>query len=622
MVPPVNSSEFAALDTNGNGVLDSGDAPYIDNFVPDRDYLVRTITGKEILTGATVSESFYHVYAQNKTKPFIFAEFGVYHWPNGTGATALEQKQGMWRLLLNETTRAEFSLLKAAAWFEVAKIESGWNDTFIDFKISSDPSVMSAFLTDISPSGAAASGIDSTSGNSFASSNAPSKRKLGGIDEDEPRRDGSAPKRSRIDSAGSVVSGVGTGDDFSGAGLDVDSQGDGDDENRDPNVQTDDAYPPGDGVTEESKEGEEETEEEQKDEGPPRSKRHTVAREEEEKGIIRFETVVNDGDRKSMIILTGLKNIFQKQLPKMPKEYIARLVYDRNHVGMAIVRDNLKVVGGITYRPFVHRKFAEIVFCAISSTEQVKGYGALLMSHLKDFVRPQGMLHFLTYADNYAIGYFKKQGFTTEITLDRSVWVGYIKDYEGGTLMQCTMLEKVQYLQMFEILDIQKQAVLEKIKQTTRSHIVYPGIDAFKTRQVYEIDPMSIPGVKEAGWSLDMENMPRRQPPAPRGPLWAAMSQLASDLKKHNQAWPFLEPVAGVPDYYEIIKEPMDLRTLGTKVDEGAYETMEEFARDVQKIFDNCRQYNEPATPYVKCANALERYFLQRFKQKRQELGR
>jgi hypothetical protein len=38
---------------------------------------------------------------------------------------------------------------------------------------------------------------------------------------------------------------------------------------------------------------------------------------------------------------------------------------------------------GITYRPFNARKFAEIVFCAISSDQQVKGYGAHLMSHLK-----------------------------------------------------------------------------------------------------------------------------------------------------------------------------------------------------------------------------------------------
>ena len=161
-----------------------------------------------------------------------------------------------------------------------------------------------------------------------------------------------------------------------------------------------------------------------------------VIREERE-GLIQFKVVTNDGHPESMISLTGLKNIFQKQLPKMPKEYIARLVYDRKHISMAIVKPNLHVVGGITYRAFNDRGFAEIVFCAITSSEQVKGYGSHLMNHLKDHVRRTSPIeHFLTYADNYAIGYFKKQGFTREITLDRSIWVGYIKDYEGGTIMQ------------------------------------------------------------------------------------------------------------------------------------------------------------------------------------------
>lgn len=50
---------------------------------------------------------------------------------------------------------------------------------------------------------------------------------------------------------------------------------------------------------------------------------------EERRGEIEFRVVKNDGAPESMILLTGLKNIFQKQLPKMPKEYIARLVYDR-----------------------------------------------------------------------------------------------------------------------------------------------------------------------------------------------------------------------------------------------------------------------------------------------------
>jgi len=93
--------------------------------------------------------------------------------------------------------------------------------------------------------------------------------------------------------------------------------------------------------------------------------------------------VNNDGTHESTVILSGLKNIFQKQLPKMPRDYIARLVYDRTHLSMAIVKKPLEVVGGITYRPFKGRQFAEIVFCAISADQQVKGYGAHLMSHLK-----------------------------------------------------------------------------------------------------------------------------------------------------------------------------------------------------------------------------------------------
>ena len=101
-------------------------------------------------------------------------------------------------------------------------------------------------------------------------------------------------------------------------------------------------------------------------------KRGQLAKDEERRGIIQCRHVTNDSQRESMILLTGLKNIYQKQLPKMPREYIARLVYDRNHDSMAIVKKGLKVVGGITYRVFNDRKFAEIVFCAITSSEQVK----------------------------------------------------------------------------------------------------------------------------------------------------------------------------------------------------------------------------------------------------------
>lgn len=53
-------------------------------------------------------------------------------------------------------------------------------------------------------------------------------------------------------------------------------------------------------------------------------------------GEISFIMVTNDGTRQNSIHLVELKNIFAKQLPKMPKEYIVRLVFDRRHRSMAL----------------------------------------------------------------------------------------------------------------------------------------------------------------------------------------------------------------------------------------------------------------------------------------------
>lgn len=64
------------------------------------------------------------------------------------------------------------------------------------------------------------------------------------------------------------------------------------------------------------------------------------------------------------------------------------------------------------------------MFCAVTSSEQVKGYGTHLMNHLKDYSTQRGIKHFLTYADEFAIGYFKKQGFSKDIKVSRHVYAG------------------------------------------------------------------------------------------------------------------------------------------------------------------------------------------------------
>lgn len=339
---------------------------------------------------------------------------------------------------------------------------------------------------------------------------------------------------------------------------------------------------------------------------------------EEKSGKIEFRVVNCDNDPENMIVLTGLKNIFQKQLPKMPKEYIARLVFDRSHLSIAIIRHPLQVLGGITYKPFNERKFAEIVFCAISSDEQVRGYGAHLMNHLKDYVKNSSPIrHFLTYADNYAIGYFKKQGFTKDISgLDKRVWMGYIKDYEGGTLMHCPMVSKIRYLDSGKILLLQEAAIRQKISEISQTNVVRKGLDQFKDlNNIKPLNPLrDIPGLKEAGWSEEMDLLAQRPK---RSPHFAPMQSILIELQNNNSAWPFLHPVNKdeVQDYYDFIKQPMDLSTVELKLENNKYDTFESFIKDVRLIFSNCRTYNNETTSYFKYANKLEKFFEKKVKE-------
>jgi len=292
----------------------------------------------------------------------------------------------------------------------------------------------------------------------------------------------------------------------------------------------------------------------------------------------------------------------------MPKDYIARLVYDRNHLSLAIVKLPLEVIGGITFREFRSRSFAEIVFCAVSSDQQVKGYGAHVMAHLKDYVKATSPVkYFLTYADNFATGYFQKQGFTKEITLSKSAWMGYIKDYEGGTLMECSMLPRMRYLEAGRMLRKQKETVQAKIRNMSQSHIIHQPPLQWANGALTPIDPLSIPAIRATGWSPAMDELAR----APRrGPFFNEFRRFLYQIQNHNQAWPFLKPVDRdeVPDYYNVITSPMDLSAMDERLEQGSYTDPKDVINDLKLIITNCRKYNDATTVYAKCAVKLEKY--------------
>lgn len=79
------------------------------------------------------------------------------------------------------------------------------------------------------------------------------------------------------------------------------------------------------------------------------------------------------------------------------------IFFFRKHKTLALIKDKIPI-GGICFRPFPAQGFTEIVFCAVSSNEQVKGYGTHLMNHLKEYHIKQNILNFLTFADEFAIG--------------------------------------------------------------------------------------------------------------------------------------------------------------------------------------------------------------------------
>lgn len=99
-----------------------------------------------------------------------------------------------------------------------------------------------------------------------------------------------------------------------------------------------------------------------------------------------YQVAFNDGRESNMRCLVGFKCVISQQLPNMPKEYIIRIVFDRNHRSIVIVK-NGAVIGGMCFRPFHSQGFAEIVFLAITEKEKHQGYGTKLMNHVKEHVK-------------------------------------------------------------------------------------------------------------------------------------------------------------------------------------------------------------------------------------------
>ncbi|PWA17743.1 hypothetical protein CCH79_00008154 [Gambusia affinis] len=114
-------------------------------------------------------------------------------------------------------------------------------------------------------------------------------------------------------------------------------------------------------------------------------------------------------------------------------------------------------------------------------------------------------------------------------------------------------------------------------------------------------------------------NRPKRQ----TNQLQYLLKVVVKSLWKHQYAWPFHSPVDAIklnlPDYYSIIKTPMDMGTIKKRLENSYYWNAQECIQDFNTMFTNCYIYNKPGDDIVLMAEALEKAFLQKVAEMPQE---
>ncbi|KRT81203.1 hypothetical protein AMK59_5891, partial [Oryctes borbonicus] len=93
--------------------------------------------------------------------------------------------------------------------------------------------------------------------------------------------------------------------------------------------------------------------------------------------------------------------------------------------------------------------------------------------------------------------------------------------------------------------------------------------------------------------------------------LQTGMHKILDHVKEHSDAWPFVDPVDEeyAPNYYSVIRKPMDLQSMEERLERGYYKTYSKFKDDFQLIVDNCRLYNGADNEYTKMVDNLQKVF-------------
>ncbi|XP_047220315.1 CREB-binding protein isoform X2 [Girardinichthys multiradiatus] len=115
------------------------------------------------------------------------------------------------------------------------------------------------------------------------------------------------------------------------------------------------------------------------------------------------------------------------------------------------------------------------------------------------------------------------------------------------------------------------------------------------------------------GTSSSSPSQSRRKIFKPEELRQALMPTLESLYRQDPESLPFRQPVdpmlLGIPDYFDIVKNPIDLSTIKRKLDTGQYQEPWQYVDDVWLMFNNAWLYNRKTSRVYKYCSKLAEVF-------------
>ena len=155
-----------------------------------------------------------------------------------------------------------------------------------------------------------------------------------------------------------------------------------------------------------------------------------------------------------------------------------------------------------------------------------------------------------------------------------------------------------------------REEFLNDINQIVENSALYNGPNDIYTsnaRKLWEVVVSKFTEKEEALMRLEKAINPLLDDDDQVALTYILESVLNDKIKSMQESWPFMKPVnkKQMKHYYDMIKEPMDLETIGKRVSKHMYHTRDEFWNDIDLIHKNSIQFNGPDSEYTHKAKKI-----------------